>query len=205
MKFRRYLSLLVTAILLNSALFGAGQAPAAPAQLPITEKLKVLVLQGQGAASEIERMITPLTVVEVRDEFDRPVEGAEVIFRLPASGAGGGFSGGKTSQTTRTDNRGQAAMTGFVPNATTGSFQIMVTVMAGNQMGKATITQSNVRQLSAARPVVEKEKKSWLRRYRWPLVAAAAAGIGAGVYFGTRSKAPTITITPGTPGFGGPQ
>jgi len=80
---------------------GRPAPPAAP--LPIERSLTVRVLAGKDEANDLERQIMAPMVVQVVDVNQRPVEGAEVVFRFPVSGPGATFAGGKTSQTVRTN------------------------------------------------------------------------------------------------------
>src|SRR5581483_12164705 len=84
----------------------SGQAPAtAPptAPPPTVAGLKILVLEGQNAVNSTSAHQAIQPVVEVRDQDDRPVEGASVVFRLPPSGPGGTFPNNAATQTVRTD------------------------------------------------------------------------------------------------------
>src|ERR1700680_1812652 len=90
------------------------------AQLPIVQNLKVIVLAGKDEMNDLERHVMAPLVVEVLDQNDRPVEGAEVVFRFPINGPGATFPGGRTSQTTRTNGQGQAAAMNWVANNQVG-------------------------------------------------------------------------------------
>src|ERR1035438_361030 len=62
-------------------------APAKPmAPLPVIKNLKLLVLAGNGEMNDLERRVMASLVVQVLDQNDRPVEGAEVVFRFPLNG-----------------------------------------------------------------------------------------------------------------------
>src|ERR1700730_8351378 len=77
---------------------GAQPPPTAPlAPLPMIQSLKVTALAGNKEMNDLERgLMTPL-VIQVLDQNDRPVEGAEVVFRFPLNGPGATFRGGNTS------------------------------------------------------------------------------------------------------------
>lgn len=172
---------------------------AAPAQqlvAPVTQSLKILVLEGQHSVNDVTRRIGVQPVVEVRDENDRPVEGANVIFRLPPNGPGGTFDGHALSETVRTNGHGQAGASGFAPNAAPGTFDIHVTALLGSRMGQATITQTNAaNRLVMVAPQVNK-KPMWRNKYVLIAIgAAAAAGIALAVASGSGNKG--VTITPG--------
>ncbi len=171
----------------------APQSPAAPA--PTTESLKILVLEGQHSINNTTRHVGIEPVVEVRDQNDRPVEGATVVFRLPPSGPGGTFAGQSLTSSTRSNGQGQAAASGFIPNDQTGSFDIHVTASLQNQIGEATISQTNSsNNLSRAAPTTHKP----LWRNKWVLIGAGATVAAVAVIILTHSSSSTaVTITPG--------
>jgi len=207
------ISFLTVAVVFSQAEPGKGTSgakvpPSAQTQSTMAEKLRVIVLQGQGATHEIERGLTALTVVEVRDENERPVEGAVVTFRLPESTQVGSFAGGRMSQTGRTNSQGQAGMVGFVPNQTAGSLTITVTAVFGNLMGRASISQSTKQSFL---PETVKTKSFW-QKWKWPIIIAAGAAAGGGIWAGTRGNSsvakipdPTIGVNPGPIVIGGPR
>ncbi len=84
-------------------------APPPSAALPVEQSLKILVLAGNGEMNDLERRVMAPLVVQVLDQNDRPVDGAEVVFRFPLNGPTATFSGGKSSDTVRTNAGGQAA------------------------------------------------------------------------------------------------
>ncbi len=192
-------------------------AVAAPAQQPPASTsslvaqqggLKILVVEGEGAKNNIRTRTATAPVVEVRDEGDKPVAGAEVIFQLPPAGPGGVFNQWLRLQTVRTDSSGRAAASGFTPNDEEGRFNIKVTVTAGTRAAGAVIAQSNVRGSNGSRAGAGRTS-GW-----WKVVAVVGAGaVAGGVYAGTRSgdaKAATpttnpITITIGAISVGGPR
>ncbi len=95
----------------------AQPAPTAPmAQLPMMRSLKLTALAGNKAMNDLERGLMSPLVIQVLDQNDRPVEGAEVVFRFPLNGPGATFRGGNTSQTVRTNGQGQAAATNWTAN-----------------------------------------------------------------------------------------
>ena len=90
------------------------QAPAAPAtqappvlapQLPIQQSLKILVLAGSGESNDLERHVMAPLVVQVLDQNERAVEGAQVVFRFPINGPSAAFTDGKSSITVITRYR----------------------------------------------------------------------------------------------------
>lgn len=195
---------------------GRAQEQAAPvprspatAQAPVATvpTLKIFVLQGQEALNSIQNRLATTPVVEVRDENDQPIEGAEVTFRLPAVGPGGFFPDQQLVKKVTTNAQGQAGAP-FTPNLEPGRFNIVVTTTMGTRSGRATITQQNLL-------TVPEESKVSIRKGRWYtswkfLAIAGAAAAGTTVALTRRDNAgpgtsslPLITLTPGTPTVGG--
>lgn len=131
---------------------------AGPAQEP--SKLKILVLEGQGAINNIRQRTARDPIVEVQDENNRPVAGAVVTFLLPDRGASGTFANGAKSLSVTTDAQGRAVATGLQPNGVEGEYQMRVSASHQGQIASTTITQSNIAGVAAA--------------------AGAGAGAGAG-------------------------
>ena len=187
-------------------------APATPmAPLPMMKSLKVTALAGNKAMNDLERgLMTPL-VVQVLDQNDRPVEGAEVVFRFPLNGPGATFRGGNTSQTVRTNGQGQAAAMNWTANNQVGTFEVHVTAAYGNQLGETTVSMSNVTRIVDEGKGGRKQAKWYSSKWvKIALIAGGAATV-AGIVLATRgggssaTNSPTITITPGSPTVGGPH
>lgn len=168
--------------------------------------LKIVVLQGEGAKNSIRSKSATAPEVEVRDEADKPVAGAEVVFQLPATGPGGVFHGWMRTQTARTNAEGKAAASGFTPNDEEGRFNIKVTANQGSKSGSVVIAQSNIRGGAAA----GSSSRSWWK----PVLLVVGAGVLAGgIYAGTRgddsaaaaTPASPVVITPGAISVGGPR
>ena len=182
-----------------------------PAVKPVgqsTESLQIFILEGNGATNTLVQPMPSMVVVEVRDENSRPVEGAEVVFELPATGPGGRFSEDQSVRMARTNSQGQAGVT-FVPNSVMGRFNIKVSATLGNRRGQAAISQSN-----ALRPTsssAEKRRAGKLLNWKVLLIASGVVGVVV-VVLATRGGSssaraappPTITLAPGTPTFGTP-
>ena len=170
-----------------------------------TESLQIFILEGNGATNTLVQPMPSMVVVEVRDENSRPVEGADVVFELPATGPGGRFSENQSIRRAKTNSQGQAGVT-FVPNSEMGRFNIKVSATLGNRTGQAVISQTN-----ALRPASAAEKRRFGKLGNWKvlLIAGGVAGVIA-VVLATRGSSsaaaasPTITLTPGTPTFGTP-
>jgi hypothetical protein len=189
-------------------------APVAPAPpptpLPVVQGLKVIPLAGKDEMNDLGRRLMAPLVVEVLDQNDRPLEGAEVVFRFPLSGPGAEFSAGKTSQTARTNGQGQVAALNWMANDQVGRFEVHVSASYGNQVGETTFSMSNVAKVDPKR--AKGEKRGWFSP-TWVKIAVigGAAAIAVGVILATRggghsgSGNPTVTVTPGSPTVGGPQ
>ena len=184
----------------------AGAAPAAPTQ---PGDLKIVVLEGEGAKNFTKSRSGINAVVEVRDQADKPVPNAEVVFQLPAAGPGGVYNGWMRTQTTKTDEKGQAGSNGFTPNDQEGRFNIKVTASAGTKSAGAVIAQANIRG-AAGDSTMSNGKSNW---WKWAL-GVGAAGAVIGVVAATRdnnSKTTTtttpvpVTISPGAVSVGGPR
>jgi hypothetical protein len=152
-----------------------GIAPLSAAQE--TSRLKILVLEGEGAINNIRQRTARDPIVEVQDENDKPVAGAVVTFLLPDRGAGGTFANGAKSLSVTTDAQGRAMATGLQPNNVQGEFQIRVSASHQGQMASATISQSNVVSAAAA--------------------AGAGAGAGAGAAAGAGKLIAILAIVGG--------
>jgi hypothetical protein len=193
----------------------AGGAAAPPgqvqplAQLPVEQSLKIRVLAGNNEMNDLERRVMAPLVVQVDDRDDRPVDGADVVFRFPISGAGAAFADGKTSLTVRTNSEGQAAAVNWMANGQVGRFQVHVTATYGNQVGETTLAMTNVTRVVEEAP---KSKAAGWWSHRWVKVAiiGGAAAIVVGVVLATRGGSSssgggsTISIAPGSPTVGAP-
>jgi hypothetical protein len=204
---------------------GSAPTPASPSSSPspqpgqpasassAAQSLKIVTLAGKGEMNDLERHVMAPLVVEVLDQNDRPVEGAEVVFRFPLNGPGAVFPGGKTSQTTRTNGQGQAAAMNWTANNQVGAFDVHVTVTYGNQSGESTVSMSNVNRIVEETKKTQKTGGWWSPRWVKLAILGGTVALAAGVVLATRGSSsaaatvskPTITITPGPPTVGGPH
>ena len=174
------------------------------AQEPIP-KLRILIVEGDGAVNNIKRRMARAPIVQVEDENRKPVGGAIVTFTLANRGAGGVFPNGSQSLTVTTDNAGRATANGIQPNNVNGKFEIRVRATRNGLTALATITVIN--QFAAA-PVITAKSITLLS-----IAAAIVAGVAIGVTRGGNSPSgpptavitPPTIITPGTPTVGGPK
>jgi hypothetical protein len=174
--------------------------PVAP--LPIVQNLKIRVLAGNGEMNDLERHVMAPLVVQVVDQDERAMEGAEVIFRFPLNGPGATFLDGKTTVTVRTNGGGQARAVNWMANGQPGTFQVHVNATYGNQIGETTLSMTNVNRIVAeAKPT--KSESLWSHGwFKIAVIGGAAVAIGLGVYFGTRGGSKsgnTVGVSTGGP------
>ena len=174
-----------------------------------------MALAGNGEMNDLEHKVMAPLVVQVLDQNDKPVQGAEVVFRFPSSGPGAAFADGKLTQSVRANGTGEAAAMHWMANSQVGSFEVHVTATYGNEIGEATVRMSNVASVApgvniSASQTVGVKKSHWYSP-TWVKIAliAGAAGAGVGIWLGLRggghatTTAP-ITVTPGSPSVGAP-
>jgi hypothetical protein len=185
-------------------------APAQPpAQLPVEQSLHIRVLAGSDEQNDLERRLMAPLVVQVTDRDERPMEGADVVFRFPISGPGATFAGGRTSVTVRTNTNGQAAALNWMANGQLGKFPVHVNASYGNQVGETTLSMENV---SRVVEVARKSKAGGWWSHRWVKVAVIGGGaaiVAIAVVLATRgggakSSGGSTTISPGSPTVGAP-
>jgi hypothetical protein len=207
---KRWLPYVLTGLLvLPPSVYGQNPASTpqggAVVQPATVQSLKIIVLSGNQGMNDLERKVMVPMVVQVVDQSDQPVDGAEVVFRFPLDGPSASFVGQKSSQTFRTNADGQAAATGWMANGTVGTFRVQVTASRGNELGSATISVTNVTRIVG---VAKAHGKHWWSS-KWAKIgiAAGAAGIIVAIILVTRgSSGPTVvTATPGSPTIGAPQ
>ena len=175
------------------------QRPASP------PRLTIVVLEGQGAINNISQHRAKEPVVQVLDESNMPVIGASVTFLLPDTGPTGEFGGGLRTLAVMTDDKGEAAARGLVPNQNAGAFQIRVVTSFQGQMASVVINQTNA---EPARAAGGSSKKLLL-------IAVVGGAVAAGVAFAARGHSgstpapganqPAIVISSGTPAFQPPH
>jgi hypothetical protein len=188
--------------------------PAKPmAPLPVIKNLKMLVLAGNGEMNDLERKVMAPLVVQVLDQNDRPVEGAQVIFRFPLDGPGAAFAGGQLSQTVRSNGTGEAAAVNWMANGQVGTFEVHVNATYGNEIGETTVKMQNVSRIVETQGTNKHAKQSHWYSPTWVKVALAGGVAAAvvGIVLATRggghassSSTVPITVTPGSPSVGQP-
>jgi hypothetical protein len=180
----------------------APSATPSAAQRPAGSPLTIAVIEGNNAINSIPLLRSVMPVVEVRDENDFPVEGAALVFTLPAEGPGGRFVGDSLTLSTRSDAHGQASAP-FIMNVVPGKFQIKVEATAGNRQGQSFITQTNTTGTYSG-PRLETPHRSWTSRwYTWAIIGGVAAAVVTVVLVThkSNSSSQTVTVTPGGPVF----
>jgi hypothetical protein len=211
-RIKRWLPYSLAGLLVLPPNVGAqGPAPA-PQGTPVTQpatvqSLRIIPLSGNQGMNDLERKTMVPLVVQVVDQSDQPVDGADVVFRFPLNGPGANFVGDKSSQTFRTNADGQVSATGWTANGKVGTFRVQVTASRGNEMGSATISMTNVpRIVGSART---SRKRWWSSKWAKIGIVAGAAGVVVAIILVTRgssSASPTVvTATPGSPTIGAPQ
>ena len=180
--------------------------PVRAAQVPAPARLKLAVLEGEGAINNISLHRAKEPVVQVLDENGVPVKGASVTFLLPETGPGGEFGGGLRLLDILTDEKGEAVGRGLVPNEVEGRFQIRAVASFQGETASAVINQTNAAPAEADRSKFP--KKIWLIG---AIGGAAAAGValaarGHGGSAASPAASPAaIVITSGPPGFQPPH
>lgn len=172
---------------------GQEQAAAPPKPAPAPGSLKIVVLEGEGAVNSISGRTATQPVVEVRDENDKPVVGAEVVIQLPAAGPGGVFHGWMRTQTVRTNEQGQAGASGFVPNDEPGRFNIKVTATEGDRTASVIIAQTNVQRTGTGGQAVA--GSSW----KWKVIGLVGLGAVVGGIYAAKRDGSSATATASTP------
>jgi hypothetical protein len=131
-------SLALTYILIFRFVGSPVQAQNLPAELHI------VVLQGEGATTDIRQRASSDPIIRVDDDKQNPVSGAVAVFTLPTEGATGEFTNGSKTLTVTTDNRGQAAAIGLRMNGIPGKVPIFVSVSYRGVGARTVVTQFSV-------------------------------------------------------------
>lgn len=200
------------ALLLTFPPDAAGQSLVPPSQTgtqPATVRsLKVVPLAGNQEMNDLQNKVMAAVVVQVLDQNDQPVEGADVTFRFPLAGPSATFPGDKNAATFRTNVDGQASAVGWMANAYLGTFKVQVTAIRGAEQGSAVISMTNVTRITGSGRT---SRKAWWSS-KWGKIAmiGGAAVIATAVILATRGsgsggKVVTVTASPGSPTLGGPQ
>lgn len=178
-----------------------------PSSAQVRGYLKTAVMEGDGAFNDIKRGTAHPPVVQVNDETNNQVAGAQVTFLLPAVGAGGKFSDGGRTFTTTSDAQGVARCPAFKPNQTEGRFPIKVSASYEGKTGGLVLSQSNT--LAGGSGVEKKSSGSKKFLILALLGGAAAAGVAVAAHGGGSHAAaapvPAVTLSPGGVTVGAPK
>jgi len=184
-------------------IFWDGLPPAAFAQT-LPTRINIVVVAGEGAASPVRQRVTQDPSVRIEDDDQQPVAGVTVVFALPVSGTSGEFVNGAKTLAVVTDKAGLATAHGLKTNEIPGTLQIYVNASLSGLRARALIDQT-VEGVPGA-PIQAQHPSKSSGTWKWVLLGiAAAGGVAAGVYFGTRSSSNPVTIGTGTVVFGSPQ
>ena len=183
---KAYVGLMMSAVLFCTGTTG-------PLLAQDTPRLKIIIIEGEGATNNIKQRTAREPIVEVQDENNRPVGGALVTFALPNYGASGTFQGGSKVFSFTTGADGRAAGSGFQPNTAKGDLNIQVRAQSNGQTANAEIHMKNI---SGLGPGMSTSAKVWTV----VAIAAGAAVIGVVATRGgtTPPGAQSTTISPGT-------
>jgi len=202
----RPVSVFLTALLFFHPLALSAQAQA-PQQEPAEEAggsggLQIRILEGEGAINNVRQRTARDPIVEIRDENNRPVAGAVVVFTLPGRGPSGAFANGSQMTTVTTNANGQAVGSGLTPNSVEGQFNIQVSASHQGKTASTVITQTNA--MAAAAGIAAGKLITILA-----IVGGAAAGgiiAVSGDDNGNGGAAPpSVSISSGSPSVGAPR
>ncbi len=192
--FLHHLSIFALVFLVIPAV-GAGQhaleTPVAAHQREKVPKLRILIVEGEGAINNIRRRTARESIVQVVDENNRPVAGAVVAFQLPEE-ASAVFRGGSKTFKAVTSKSGLAKL----PKKTlahnlTGPGKMEIQVSATAPSGQAPVTATTtITQTYVVGPHI-------IPLIGAPLTAATVAVGGAAIV------ATTVAVTKG--GGGQPE
>ncbi len=185
----QFLAQILILLLLGMSL-PAQESPAAP-------KLNIVLISGDTAINNIKSRTARETIVEVRDENNKPIAGAAVVFLLPDSGPGLVSSNGSRMISTVTDAKGRAAARGLKPNGQTGQYNIQVRANFQQSFGQIVVSQSNILATGAA-----------ISGLTATLIAVGVAAAAGTAYAVTRDNGPgrsSVGLNPGTPSAGAPR
>lgn len=161
--------------------------------------IHILIIEGEGAINNMRQRVAREPIVEVRDENDKPVAGAAVLFALPNTGPSGAFANGLTTFTTTTDTAGRAIGTGLKPNGLEGPVQMKVTATYQGQSVSTTINMTNAMGAVAGAGAGAAAGGSSAKLIGILAAIGAAAGVGVAVALrsgGTPAPSPSAPRPP---------
>ncbi|HKV41531.1 MAG TPA: hypothetical protein VJX67_20165 [Blastocatellia bacterium] len=192
--------------LFPQGVFAQAQTTPPAASTPTTVRsLKVVPLAGNQEMNDLQNKVMAPLVVQVLDQNDQPIEGADVVFRFPVEGASATFPDQKTAETFRTNADGQASAVGWMANGKVGTFRVQVTASRGAEQGSTVVSMTNVTRIAEAQKKVG-QKHWWSTTWGKVAIGAGVAAVVAVSVLATRGSSPrVITVNPGSPSIGGPQ
>jgi hypothetical protein len=184
----------------------SGVLPQALAQ-DAPARIDIIVVEGEGATTNIRQRVSQDPVVRIEDDDHRPVAGAVVVFALPVSGASGEFANGSKTLSIVTEKDGLAAAHGLRTNEVPGKLQIYVTASYRGLRARTLINQLIQAPPGVKAPSLESHTAKSGGKWKWILLGVAAAGgAGAAFYFENRNSAGSpVSISAGTVVFGSPR
>ncbi|MEI7555274.1 hypothetical protein, partial [Candidatus Chlorohelix sp.] len=99
---------------------------------------------GNNISATVTTAFTPSFAVQVRDICNNNLDGQDITFTAPSSGASGTFANGTNTTTVKSANGGIAAATNFIANTTAGNNYQVSAVVASNTAISTTFTISNI-------------------------------------------------------------
>src|SRR5262249_28716758 len=180
-------------IVLTCLLAGPFAAIPVQAQTMPTE-LRLVVVQGEGAPTDIRQKSTAEPIIRVEDEKQNPVVNAVAVFTLPTEGATGEFGNGSKTLTVMTDNRGVATGQGLRMNGIPGKVPIHISVSYRGLSTRTILTQ-----LSVAPPGAKVGGGGGGHGKLIAILAIVGAGAAGGAIAATHkgsSSSPSTTPTP---------
>jgi len=179
------------AVLCELLVLYAGLAQPSIAQTTAQPKLRIVVVEGEGATNVAQQIAAKQLIVRVLDGNNRPVEGAAVTFNAPASGSSGDFTNDSKSIRVLTNTDGVANAGPYHPNATTGAYLIQVRA----EFKRALSPTVNISQMN-----VEQGKS-----HKKMIAIIAIVGVAAGAAIAARASGPSSSSTLGGSSVGGPK
>jgi hypothetical protein len=165
--------------------------------------IHITVAAGEGASHNIYQKFRVQPVVLVADENDKPIQGATVVFTLPAKGPGGTFEHNRQTLTINSDATGRAGAYGIRLNKKTGPFAIQVTATYQGQTASASIAQTSIAGTKKSQGAFGISTRTWVLLGLGAVVIAGAIVAAHNLKSG---RDPNVLVAaPGVPTVGGPQ
>ena len=175
------------------------------------QALRIRVVESSGPVHVAGGRTTSPLVVEILDESGAPAQGATVSFRLPASGPGGTFANGLTTDVVIAGADGKASASSVRWNRTPGSFEIRVTAGKG-ELRASTASARRLLPSAVGAPAAASAGRS--RRKLILILAGVAAGSvaaslgvvrkGSPAASDPQPSTPTLSVGPPVITVGGP-